>query len=261
MMSEKFSDEMLMRFADGELDAEEMAVVEKAMESDDVLVARVVMFIETKAAAQAAFGPLLEEPVPPALKATIEGMVAANKADDARGRERQSTIVPIEVRQAASRPQARQWTLPLAASIVAAMVGGLAGYWVGVGDDNRPTGLSVAGVVDEGLAEALATVPAGQETKLTPDSDFRAIATFRNAATEVCREFEIDAADRSTVISVACHAGDGWQASFVVAAPANADGYAPASSTEALDAYLLAIEAGEPLSSEEEGAVLSGLRQ
>lgn len=261
MMSEKFSDEMLMRFADGELDAEEMAVVEKAMESDDDLVARVAMFIETKAAAQSAFGAMLEEPVPQALKATVEGMVAAKKADAARGRERQSTIVAMGSRPPVTRTPVRQWTLPLAASIVAAMVGGLAGYWAGTGDGMRPGSLSVAGVVDAGLAEALATVPAGQQATLAPDSRFRAIATFRNAASAVCREFEIDATDRSTLISVACHEGDGWQVSFVVAAPASADGYAPASSTEALDAYLSAIEAGEPLSSEEEGVALSRLGQ
>jgi len=261
MMSKKFSDEMLMRFADGELDAEEMAVVEKAMESDDDLVERVAMFIETKAAAQAAFGAMLEEPVPPALKATIEGMVAAKKADAARGRDQQSTVVMMGVRPAAARPQARQWTMPMAASIAAAVVGALAGYWAGSGDDKRPTGLSVAGVVDSRLAEALGTTPAGQAALLGPDSNFRAIATFRNAESEVCREFEIERADISKVISVACHAGDGWQVSFAVAGPADADGYAPASSTEALDAYLLAIEAGEPLTSEEEGAALSGLVQ
>jgi len=261
MMSKEFSDEMLMRFADGELDAEEMAVVEKAMESDDNLFARVAKFIETKAAAQAAFGPLLEEPVPPALKATVEGMVAARKADAARGREQQSTVVKMGARPAATRPPVRQWTMPLAASIVAALVGGLAGYWAGARDSKGPTGLSVAGVVDAGLAEALGTVPAGQEAVLADASQFRAIATFRNAASEMCREFEIDAMDRSTAISVACHEGDGWHVSFLVAAPANADGYAPASSTEALDAYLSAIEAGEPLSSKEEGAALSGLGQ
>jgi anti-sigma factor RsiW len=35
MSEQNFSDEMLMRFADGELDADEMAVIEKAMETDD----------------------------------------------------------------------------------------------------------------------------------------------------------------------------------------------------------------------------------
>ena len=39
-----------MRFADGELDADETAVIEQAMETDDDLVARVAMFIETQSA-------------------------------------------------------------------------------------------------------------------------------------------------------------------------------------------------------------------
>ncbi len=76
MMTDKtFPDEMLMRFADGELDAEEMAVIEKAMETDDDLVARIAMFIETKAQAQAALKPLLDEPVP-------------READGCRGHDR-----------------------------------------------------------------------------------------------------------------------------------------------------------------------------
>ncbi|TIN32241.1 MAG: anti-sigma factor, partial [Mesorhizobium sp.] len=38
-------------------------------------------------------------------------------------------------------------------------------------------------------------------------------------------------------------------------------GYAPASSTEALDAYLSAIEAGAPMSAEEEVKALDEIRQ
>ena len=71
-----------MRFADGELDADEMAVIEKAMETNDDLVARVAMFIETKAEAQAALKPLLDEPVPEKLKATVEAMIEAKRAEE-----------------------------------------------------------------------------------------------------------------------------------------------------------------------------------
>ena len=61
------------------------------------------------------------------------------------------------------------------------------------------------------------------------------------------------------MIAVACNAAGEWLISFAVSAPGDAGGYAPASSTEALDAYLSAIEAGEPLSAEEEAAALAGL--
>jgi anti-sigma factor RsiW len=258
MMTDRtFPDEMLMRFADGELDADEMAVIEKAMETDDDLVARVAMFIETKAEAQAALRPLLEEPVPEALKAAVEGMVAAKRAETAKVETAPATVVPFEARTQA-RPAARRWTLPLAASI-AAVVGGLAGYWAAGEGGPQPGGLSVAGVVDSTIGGALGSVAAGEEVTLAAGDRFRAIATFRDDADNVCREFELDSAGRSTVVAVACNTAGEWRISFAVSAPGDAGGYAPASSTEALDAYLSAIEAGEPLSAEEEAAALAGL--
>ncbi|TIM67927.1 MAG: hypothetical protein E5Y58_19680 [Mesorhizobium sp.] len=53
MTEETFSDEILMRFADGELDPDMVARIEQAMETDDRLVARIAVFIETRAQAQA----------------------------------------------------------------------------------------------------------------------------------------------------------------------------------------------------------------
>lgn len=260
MMTDRtFPDEMLMRFADGELDADEMAVIENAMATDDELVARVAMFIETKAEAQAALKPLLDEPVPEKLKAAVESMVAAKRAERAEEKPA-ATVLPFEARKAATKPPARQWTLPLAASLAAAVIGGVVGYWAGTGAPEQG-GLSVAGVVDAPLGEALATVPAGDEVALASSGRFRAIATFRDDAENVCREFEVDAPDRSTVVSVACHADDAWRVDFVVAAPADAGGYAPASSTEALDAYLQAIQASDPLSSEDEAKALADVRR
>jgi anti-sigma factor RsiW len=260
MMTDKtFPDEMLMRFADGELDADEMAVIEKAMETNDELVARVAMFIETKAEAQAALKPLLDEPVPEKLKAAVEGMLAAKRAEDARAEAAPATVVPFYARRAEPKPAGRQWTLPLAASI-AAVIGGLAGYWAAGGSAPQKGVSSMAGIVDAAIGEALETVPAGQEVGLAAGGRLRAIATFRDEMQNVCREFELDSADRSTMVSVACHADGAWRVSFAVAAPGGTGGYAPASSTEALDAYLSAIEAGDPLSAEQEAEALAGLK-
>lgn len=256
MMNEHFSDEMLMRFADGELDAEEMDLVERAMEADDDLVSRIAMFIETKAQAQAALKPLLDEPVPEALQASVAAMVAAKKARDA---QIGATVLPFEPRPKSAPPAPRRWTLPLAASI-AAVAGGVAGYWVAGGAGPTDGGASVAGRVDAELGEALASIPASQEIVLADGTRFRAIASFRNDLTELCREFELDSADRSTTVSVACQTGGVWAVNFMVAAAGGTDGYAPASSTDALDAYLSAIEAGEPLSPEDEAAALIAAR-
>jgi hypothetical protein len=120
--------------------------------------------------------------------------------------------------------------------------------------------LWVAGVIRPALGEALATVESGKEIRLAGISDrFRVIATFRNNAEDLCREFEVDSADGSTVVSVACRSEGEWRVSFAVVAPGDAQGYAPASSGEALDAYLSAIEAGDPLSVEEEAEALAAI--
>ena len=63
MSDTEFSDEILMAFADGELDEETMRRVEAALETDDELMARIAMFMETRAAASEALKPVLDEPV------------------------------------------------------------------------------------------------------------------------------------------------------------------------------------------------------
>ncbi len=155
----------------------------------------------------------------------------------------------------------RRWTLPLAASI-AAVVGGIGGYLLALPGAPEQNSLHVAGINSPALGEALATVASGQEQELPETSQrFRAIATFRDSAGALCREFEVDSPDRSTVISVACRSGNAWQVSFAVVAAGTDAGYAPASSTEALDAYLTAIAAQAPMEEGEEAQALRELGQ
>lgn len=253
MTNTDFPDEILMRFADGELDPDTSAKLERAMETDDELVARVALFIETRAEAQAALKPLLDEPVPEHLVAAVERMVEEKRAKESPV----ATIVPFR-KPAQERSPVRQWALPLAAS-VAAVLGGLAGYWAaGSGVDS----LQVAGVSSPALRDALETVASGDEIQLPGSNQrFRVIATFRDSARALCREFEVDSPDRSTVISVACHSGDDWRVSFAVVAPGDSTGYAPASSTDALDAYLSAIHAEAPMPVEEEAQALGEVRR
>jgi anti-sigma factor RsiW len=251
-----FPDETLMRFADDELDAETSAAIEQAMETDDDLVARVALFIETRSQAKAALKPMLDEPVPEELVAAVEHMVREKRAKA----DRPATVLPL--RQPAPRElTVRRWTLPLAASI-AAVAGGIGGYLLALPGAPEQNSLHVAGINSPALGEALATVVSGQEQELPETSQrFRAIATFRDSAGALCREFEVDSPDRSTVISVACRSGNAWQVSFAVVAAGTDAGYAPASSTEALDAYLAAIAAQAPMEESEEAKALRELGQ
>ncbi|MGK9168139.1 hypothetical protein KXR53_17650 [Inquilinus limosus] len=256
MTARAFDDQTLMAFADGELDDETAAAVEKAIETDDELAGRVALFLETRGRAKEALAPLLEEPVPEALSRSVRRM-----ADEARSRGAPSDggevvrVLPATGRRAPSLRH-RPWAMPLAASF-AAIVFGLGGYLVGIGVQGTPQGLEMAGLSSPAISEALGRVASGETAVLAGSNDrLRAIASFRDAGGALCREFEVDTAGGATVISVACRSNDAWSVRFAVAAPAGEGGYAPASSTEALDAYLAAIGAHEPLSREDEAKAL-----
>jgi hypothetical protein len=60
-------------------------------------------------------------------------------------------------------------------------------------------------------------------------------------------------------VAVACHGGGAWDVPFTVAAGQADGGYAPASSLEALDAYLAAVGAGPPLEPAAEREALSAV--
>lgn len=71
------SDEVLMAYVDGELDADAAAAVEAALAKDTALAARVARQRALRRAVHAAFEPVLEEPMPQRLLATARGTVLA----------------------------------------------------------------------------------------------------------------------------------------------------------------------------------------
>lgn len=254
MIAREFDDQTLMAFADGELDDETAAAVETAMATDDDLAGRVALFLDTRIQAKDALRPLAEEPVPEALGRSVQRMV-----DEAKSR--QPTAAPAGAIVAAGRtrpsPTRRPWIMPLAASL-AAIAFGLGGYLIGMGGRDAPQGFAVVGLSSPALSEALGRVPSGGDAVLAGSGDrLRAVASFRDAGGVLCREFEVDSAD-SSVVSVACRTDGAWSVRFAVVAPLRDGGYAPASSMEALDAYLASAGALEPLSPADEAAALAG---
>ena len=251
-------DDMLMAFADGELDAKEREAVEKAMAADEAIAQRVQMFIETRACAKEAFEPMLDEPVPDALAAKIKDMVAASEAASAHADPGQVTdnVTVLKSKSDLAKPGgAPYWSLPLAASI-ALVAGAAAGFITGRGDDVQTGGTHLSMLNAPAFSRALESVASGDERPFEDGGRFRAIASFRDDGGTFCREFELDESNGSTVVGVACHGGAEWQLRFSVVAGKTDAGYAPASSLEALDAYLGAVGAGEPLSTEDEAAAL-----
>ena len=256
MSTDGYSDETLMAFADGELDAAMSAEIERAITRDDALAARVAMFAETRSGARDALAPLLDEPVPAELAARIDTLVAGAKQDA------DETVVALEPPRPAATaqpPAPAQWRLPLAASI-ALIAGGAIGYVLGTSGEPAVDGLVSANLAQPGIIAALESVASGAESTLPGGDRFRAIASYADVDGTLCREFEVDHAPASTVVAVACRPDSAWTLQFTVARSGNADGYAPASSLEALEAYLNAVDAGEPMSPEDEAKALQALR-
>lgn len=242
------TDEMLMAYADGELDAAGMAEVEHAMAEDERLAERVAVFADTRRAVKDAYA--APAPVSAELEARVRAMSAAAKPQPA-------TAEVIDL--ASRRRPAPVWSMAMAASI--ALAAGLAGGWyIGKGRPAAVEGLQLTALSDPAISDALSGTAAGERIGLASGSAFAAIATFRNADGELCREFEYDQPAGSTYVAVACDQSGTWDLRMAVASPPDDGGYAPASSLDTLEAYLNATGAGQPLSADDEAAALAALR-
>lgn len=260
MKRSPLSDEILMAYADGELDADGIAMVEAAIQADPGIADRVALF--DLSSQKLADGLGKAEPVSAELLASVKAIAAAHEAETHASDTPDSNVVAFQT--SAEPPRTTQrWQLPLAASIAL-----LAGLAIGPllpwsGSDNEAqlarSGLAMTGLDTPGLTTALTSVASGERIILEDGSGLEAIASFLDGAGALCREFELDQLSGQTLVSVACHQNTTWSLRFAVAAGQNDDGYAPASSLEALDGYLSAIEAGEPLSVEAEAEALSDL--
>lgn len=250
MNSQNYSDEMLMCFADGELDDETQGEIAAAIDVDPVLAERVALFMQTRELPARAMRPLLDEPVPATLRERVERLIAEKEAD-------QANVVPFVPGKGSVRSRIPLWiTLPVAASI-AAVAGGMVGWSLAPSSDSSGAGLALAGLGDPDVVDALSNIGSGQPTTLDATGQrFVGVASFLDASGEFCREFELDAPGSESIVSVACRGDMGWRVRLAFTAPSSSTSFAPASSTETLDAYLSAIGAGEPLSAEAERLAL-----
>jgi hypothetical protein len=242
----KLSDETLMAFADGELDPAEVAAVAMAVQADPALAAKVAVFRQSRAAvAQAFAGPAAAAPDPDPIAERIRSLAAGRAAPPA----------PDNVVALPSRRQVPFWQVPLAAAVMLAV--GLAAGTLAFRTPGPVGGLASAILDDPGLSPALASLPSGSRQGLASGAEVALIATFRNGDGVLCREFEYDLPSGLTTVAVACRAEAGWDVQLAIAADAGASGYAPASSLEALDAWLLATGTEPPMSLADEGAALA----
>lgn len=250
-----YSDDVLMAYADGELPPDQMTAIAAAEQADAAIAARIALFTQSRHAVSAAFA------VSPA-QGSDPMAALVRRLDQATAPPAEASNVvtlqprrPVLSRTILSRP-VPLWQLSAAASLAFAV--GLSFALSGA----EPATTDIAHLVigpSDSLARALDTVPAGVRQTVAL-GEVEVIGSFTTADGEFCREFELDAADNRTVVSVACRDQDAWDLRLAVAAASDASGYAPASSLDALDAWLDATDASEPMSTEEEAVVLGSLQ-
>ncbi|WP_425965230.1 anti-sigma factor family protein [Rhizobium nepotum] len=246
MTRRSFDDETLMAFADGELDEAQSLALEEALAGDEALAERLAVFMDSRQLVGDALKPLIDEPVPEALRASVRQMVEEAQ----RQTISQDKVVSFRPkhRQPVVQPTVRPWLMPVAASLVA-VVTGVIGFSFGRMVPSAPNeGAEIAAALDREASGRDVTLAASRGV-------LHVVASFRDERGELCREYELKQPESST-LNVACRQNGTWTTRLALTT-SQTDGYVPASSQETIDAYLSSIEAGAPLSPEEERAILA----
>jgi hypothetical protein len=177
----QFSDETLMAYADGEVDADTRRQIETAMLSDPTIAERVANHRALRVDLGAAFGGVLDEPVPSRL------LDAANSSPAGT---RSATVTDLKAARAAKSGDktSKSWTWPQWAAIAASL---LIGVLAGRSELQRaqsdvfattPGGILATGELSAALDEQLNGNAA--------DADVRIGLSFRSKAGHYCRSFE-----------------------------------------------------------------------
>lgn len=204
-----FDEETLMAYADGELDASTRAAIEAAMVTDVGVARRIAVHRELRTRLGNVFAPVLQEPVPERLLASIQkptdSMATAKVTvlDDARKARLESV----------SR---RAWSWPEWGSIAASLLVGIAVSRLFVPSAPvvmRDGELYARGTLASSLSEQLASTQ-------TDTAPVRIGISFRNRSGEYCRTFQTNAA--TSLAGLACQRDTGWRVQMLIesAAPA-----------------------------------------
>ncbi|HEV7135948.1 MAG TPA: hypothetical protein VGN43_04900 [Steroidobacteraceae bacterium] len=234
-----FSDEMLMAYADGELDAAARSAIEAAMASDPQIARRVAQHSALRNRFRSAFDRILDEPVPPRLLMPASGVTGT-----VRGK-----VVPLRQPRQWAWPQ---WTAIAASLIVGVIVGGLAMLRARAPDVVAMTGGQA--LAAGSLAHALSDQLAGSRSSA---SSVGIGVSFRSKSGQFCRTFVLR--QPAALAGLACRAPQGWQIGVLARtelAGGNSGGYRQAASAmpPAVIAAVGNQTAGEPLDARAEAA-------
>ena len=247
----QITEDLLMAYADGEVDAETRAAIEAAMVLDSTIRDRVETHRRLRGTLAGAFGSALTEPAPERLVAAARGESVARAAEIV-------DLAAVRARKAAPKPAAPprrawvQWSALaacLAIGVILARGLGTVGSTALIGDRNGT--LMAQGALSQALDQQITGAAAA------PDQAVRIGVSFRATDKVYCRTFQVVRGDG--LAGLACRAPNGWQVR-VAAVPtshdAGATAYRTAGSTipAAVSATVDAIIDGSPLDARAEAA-------
>ena len=241
------SDEILMAFADGELEEPTAAAVAKAMAEDPIVAKRIMDFQQSRRLTRSALSVALMPDVPPELRAAVSAQVEAY--EDANRLDAEPALKAPRherlVRKGSFMPMA------LAASIAAVALA--LGYFAGW--QGRPGTDGLMGQLESPLVHReLSRIASGKDVEL-PFGRLRVISTYRLANGSLCREFRLQSSTAAAE-AVACRNGE-WNATIALAKAINDAEFTPSGGGEPMATYLESIGADRPLVDEAEARALA----
>lgn len=252
MMDEmKMTDEIIMAYADGQLPEAEARKVELAAQADPAIREKIRLFTETARQFKTAAADL--PPVPDALAHRVSAILEKDIGQQAAPRD--DNVVPLTRRNWVSH-----WPTALAASITLA-IGVAAGVGLGpFGMQETKPPFGMAALADPEIAVTLSAAASGSSAVLASGATLNVIASFIDADKTLCREFDYEAVNGPSIVSVACRVNGTWSPKIAIAASHDQSGtFAPASSLDALETWLGTSGFGDPLELQEETRWLADL--
>jgi hypothetical protein len=235
----RFSDEMLMAYADGELDLVARAEIEAAMAREPAIAAAVERHRALAARVQSAYGTVLEEPVPERISSLVAEPGSAGVV------ELPSRRAAHETRKATDGWRLPQWTALAASLAIGLFIGILLARGSAAPYEETSTGLVARGELDVALTSQLASAQG--------DADVRIGISFRDRDGDYCRTFRMHG--ESPLSGLACRRGDEWKLQVIASSIADQGELRPAAAMPlvVLHAVDAAID-GAPLDAAAESA-------
>lgn len=278
----KLTDEMLMAYADGQLNALARAKVEAVLPGDQDARRRLGVFRATGAPLAQLYAGPMAEPVPAHLKDFVLNYRApaapAKKASLAKGRLAKALAGSLDKARRAGEsfgawlaqpmPQTARWRLAAAPAAMLALGAGAGFFLHGGATPDSLVAFEGGRILASGaLRHVLETQPSGQEARIGgvrgEAVSMRATLTFKSKDDSYCREYEIATPGAGGFAGLGCRGRDGdWALQVHAGTMVSAkDGSRPAAHTPpvALDEIVDRMIEGDAFGKKQEAeAIASG---